>query len=135
MKIYRVINKDGAGFYQSWSDTPPVQYWYPLLRNCDSKTKGRFISAVHPYLRSDCFEEHELFAFSSIDDLRKWFPDSILHVMNGNIIEIEIDSEYVKEYEGQCVYDPKYVKSTIVIDKTQFYKDWSFPSDDMWMWK
>ena len=135
MKIYRVINADGKGFYQSWSGTPPVQYWYPLLRNCNTLTKIHFLGVVHPVLERDCFENHELFGFSSIEDLLKWFPCSILHQMNGTIVEIEIDSKHVKEFTRQCVYDPQYVISTKEIDKTQFYRDWSFPTDEMWMWK
>ena len=135
MKIYRVINKDGKGFYQSWSDTPPVQYWFPIMQKCNCLMRSVLLDILHPRLKPGVIEPRYQFAFTCEEDLLSWFPPAILECMNGTIVQIEIDEQYVIEHPKQCMYDKDHVISTVTIDKTQYYKDISFPSDDMWMWK
>lgn len=135
MKIYRVINKDGKGFYQSNNGCPPVEYWYPMYMMCDDEMSTKLIENKHPRINKPIIDEKYHFAFTSIHDLIDWFPLDILQYMNGSIIEIEIDKEFVEVYPKQCIFDCHKVISTKTIDKTQFYKHISYPTDEWWIWK
>lgn len=135
MKLYRVVNPNGKGFYQSYNGTPPVQYWYPILKYCDNESLELFINTVHPYIDPKEYDSKLLFAFSTVEDLLMWFPPAILEQMIGDVVEIEIDSLYVELKSKQCLYDPEHVISTKTLDKTLFYKDISFPTNSRWIWK
>lgn len=135
MKLYRVINKDGKGFYQSYNGTPPVEYWYPILfKSCDAMME-KFIHTVHPFIEPSTYEKKFNFAFTSVSDLISWFPLDILNKMNGSIIEIEIDEQYVIIHPRQCLYDSENVLSVKQFDKQQLFKNISFPTDTKYLFK
>lgn len=135
MKLYRVINKDGKGFYQSYNATPPVEYWYPILfKSCDAMME-KFIHTVHPFIEPSTYDKKFNFAFTSLEDLVSWFPLDILNKMNGSIIEIEIDEEFVIKHPKQCLYNPEKVISINIFDKCRLFNDISFPDNTQYLWK
>lgn len=116
MIVFRVENDKGIGFYHDgfYGNFPPVQYWYPHLEKCSHKEQENYINLVHPKIpKTDETEVYEnnsswIFGFTSEQSMQNWFPEHILDKIpefNGKILKYKIEEKFVKEFDGQCIFD------------------------------
>lgn len=114
MKIYRVENDKGRGFYQDgfYGKFKPVQYWWDILDKCTDSAIEYFLSVLHPrpsYESQKLVNDNKyVYGFLSTEQLHSWFPDNIITKIksSGGIIKIyEVPHEYVVLDKNQCVFD------------------------------
>lgn len=107
VKLYRVLNDEGEGFYQKGFDTNfprPSEWW-----GDERMQKDRQPQVVEDIKYQGLNIRFLKFAFSSIDEMERWFPLEILkkiEFFGGQIIEIDVPKRHVFHLNNQVAYYP-----------------------------
>lgn len=136
MRVYRVENDVGGGFYSNgfYGNFPPVQYWWELLNNCKYSEKEEkcaltyFINNLHPRNREFdkvCNESggEYYFGFTSVYQLKRWFPESILNNITkfgGSVKVYEVSNDYVRKDSFQCIFNKGEASLIEILPKSSY---------------
>lgn len=135
MKIYRLQYTNGAGCYTYNEFTkgdwhPESSYFWNKLTHLHGSCKEHPGFLFDKGFDSDAKKYFNLFTYyfgcNSIEQFKKWFDDEelveLIQTVNElEIVEIEIDDEYVHSSEKQCIFRKNKVISETRINKKQIF--------------